>query len=257
MAPPTVDLTGKIFGKLKVIKRLERTKDGITYYSCVCECGRKKEVQHGNLISGGTSSCGTNGCRGENKKLLGLKFNKLLVVSRVIKKNDPYKRWWWKCKCDCGKEVIVIGWRLTTNRVRSCGCALTRKDKHPNYKGTENITGSFFASISNGIRRYNRNLENTITIDYLQELLEKQNFRSVFSNKYLLNNKNDTDKVGSVDRIDSSKGYVPGNVQWVTIRENYMKQSYPNSLFIQDVLDIAKHQKKLSRKIRSKENNPL
>ena len=34
--------------------------------------------------------------------------------------------------------------------------------------------------------------------------------------------------VPSVDRIDDSKGYAPGNVQWMTWKENYRKECLRN-----------------------------
>ena len=37
----------------------------------------------------------------------------------------------------------------------------------------------------------------------------------------------------SIDRIDSSKGYVPGNVMFVCWGVNYMKQDLPQDLFIE------------------------
>lgn len=37
----------------------------------------------------------------------------------------------------------------------------------------------------------------------------------------------------SPDRIDSSKGYVPGNVQWVHKRINMMKQALPEEEFME------------------------
>ena len=36
----------------------------------------------------------------------------------------------------------------------------------------------------------------------------------------------------SLDRIDSSKGYIKGNVQWVHKSVNMMKRSLPNDIFI-------------------------
>ena len=57
-----VDLTGKQFGKLTVVKRLQSKKypsgGGATVYLCVCECGNKKAVLAGNLRNGHTTSCG-------------------------------------------------------------------------------------------------------------------------------------------------------------------------------------------------------
>lgn len=57
-----IDLTGKQFGKLTVIERLQSKKypsgGGQTVYLCACECGNKKSVLAGNLRSGHTTSCG-------------------------------------------------------------------------------------------------------------------------------------------------------------------------------------------------------
>lgn len=50
------DLSGKRFGRLTVIERSSR-KSG-TYWSCVCDCGNKKEVLASHLIKGGIRSCG-------------------------------------------------------------------------------------------------------------------------------------------------------------------------------------------------------
>lgn len=46
----------------------------------------------------------------------------------------------------------------------------------------------------------------------------------------------------SLDRIDSTKGYVVGNVQRVHKSVNMMKQSLPNHIFIDWCQKIAKHQ---------------
>lgn len=58
----SVDLTGKRFGRLVVLKRADDyfTKSGrkIKRWECICDCGNKKVVRHGELQSGQTTSCG-------------------------------------------------------------------------------------------------------------------------------------------------------------------------------------------------------
>ena len=51
------DLTGKTFGKLKVIKCLGKIKNKIRYL-CKCECGNEKSVAYAELVNGHTKSCG-------------------------------------------------------------------------------------------------------------------------------------------------------------------------------------------------------
>ena len=55
------DLTGQVFGKLTVIKRIENKiyKDKeYVQWRCLCECGNYTEVISDNLKSGNTQSCG-------------------------------------------------------------------------------------------------------------------------------------------------------------------------------------------------------
>jgi hypothetical protein len=51
-----MDLTGKTFGKLTVIKRARRKKH--LRWHCLCICGKKTTVRQGHLTDGGTKSCG-------------------------------------------------------------------------------------------------------------------------------------------------------------------------------------------------------
>lgn len=53
-----VDLTGKKFGRLTVIKRLPNDKWGHSRFLCQCECGNTKETTGDNLIRGICQSCG-------------------------------------------------------------------------------------------------------------------------------------------------------------------------------------------------------
>lgn len=55
--PDKYDLTGKIFGRLKVIKYSHTNKQG-RIWECLCQCGKTSYVSIGALNSGNTKSCG-------------------------------------------------------------------------------------------------------------------------------------------------------------------------------------------------------
>jgi hypothetical protein len=50
-------IIGKIYGKLKALNKTE-IKNGEAFYECQCECGNIVEVRGGNLVTGGSKSCG-------------------------------------------------------------------------------------------------------------------------------------------------------------------------------------------------------
>ena len=64
---------------------------------------------------------------GENSKkhppnyidLVGQRFSKLVVLEQAPSKGGHTAG---RCKCDCGKECIVIGCKLKNGETRSCGC---------------------------------------------------------------------------------------------------------------------------------------
>ena len=55
--PGFIDLSGKCFGWLTVIKRIG-TKRGCALWLCCCKCGKTTEVESRLLKSGNTQSCG-------------------------------------------------------------------------------------------------------------------------------------------------------------------------------------------------------
>lgn len=57
---------------------------------------------------------------GKYKDLTGEKFNRLTVIEKAGK--DKHGKILWKCKCDCGNEVITHGRSLLNGHCKSCGC---------------------------------------------------------------------------------------------------------------------------------------
>lgn len=52
--------------------------------------------------------------------LTGQKFNRVTVIEAAGK--DKWNSALWYCKCDCGKEKIIMGRSLRTGDTKSCGC---------------------------------------------------------------------------------------------------------------------------------------
>ena len=113
--PKKNDLTGKRFGKLRVLGRTESNKKGV-YWNCVCDCGNKTIVESSQLKRGKTKSCG---CL-RKCDLLGQKFGRLTVVKEIGR--DKRNNVMWLCKCDCGNEVTTSSNNLSRKHIESCGC---------------------------------------------------------------------------------------------------------------------------------------
>lgn len=53
-----LDIKGEVFGRLKVVERVDNDNHGHAVWSCICECGNKKEAIASRLVSGRVLSCG-------------------------------------------------------------------------------------------------------------------------------------------------------------------------------------------------------
>ena len=53
-----IDLTGRVFGRLKVLRRSGANQAGRALWLCLCECGKTHLAESSCLRSGATQSCG-------------------------------------------------------------------------------------------------------------------------------------------------------------------------------------------------------
>lgn len=118
---------GNVYGRLKVLERVENNYRGDAQWLCQCECGKQVVVKGISLRSGHTRSCGclqkdTVRKRGyENTAdLLGKRFGKLLVLERVAGNKEKTGKW--VCRCDCGSIIMVSSDKLLSGHTQSCGC---------------------------------------------------------------------------------------------------------------------------------------
>lgn len=90
----TIDLTGKRFGYLTVIRRAEEnTKAGKARWICKCDCGNESIATGRNLLSGNSTSCGC--MKNQLIDLTGKRFKHLTVIGRAD--NDKWGKAQWKC----------------------------------------------------------------------------------------------------------------------------------------------------------------
>lgn len=116
------ELEGKRFGKLKVIEFSGINKKYSTLWKCKCDCGNEVITTAYELQKGKKTSCGCDTkekrSKARIKDLTGRRFGRLVVLEFSHTDRHSY----WKCKCDCGNEVIACSDVLQSGLKRSCGC---------------------------------------------------------------------------------------------------------------------------------------
>lgn len=73
------------------------------------------------------------------KNEIGNRYGYLTVIERA--ENDKEGHAKWKCLCDCGNEVIVLGKHLRSGNTKSCGCYQKSRARESNLKRGGDLTG--------------------------------------------------------------------------------------------------------------------
>jgi len=161
---------------------------------------------------------------------------------------------WIKCKCECGNESIIPYRAVLYKNTKSCGCIQkARGPNHKDWKGFGEISLDYYTTCkrraSGGGAANRKPKEFSVTIEYLWDLFLKQKRKCAISGLELTfdpygagKKHKETNKVtASLDRIDSSEGYIKGNVQWIHKHINIMKNDLSQHDFIEYCKIIAKN----------------
>ena len=124
------DLTGKQFGELTVIRKVENTKHGSSQWLCKCSCGADYVVQGSLLVTGRRTRCSSN-AHVKNyaySDITGQRYGRLVALY-PSKRYDKSGSVVWRCRCDCGNEVDVPYNNLVYCNQKSCGCQKKEHDQ--------------------------------------------------------------------------------------------------------------------------------
>ena len=134
------------------------------------------------------------------------------------------------CSCSCGQQKAVSVFILLTGKSTRCDeCrrieSSTKRSGENNgsWKGVGAIPASKF-----------KHVKDPTTRQFLADLWDKSDKHCALTGVPL-----DIWKSASPDRIDSSNGYIPGNVQWVHKDVNLMKNAFDVNYFIETCKKIA------------------
>ena len=168
---------------------------------------------------------------------IGEIFGQWTVIStktKITKRNR-----FWEVQCKCGDIFWRSAYTLCNGKVTSCKSCCKATNNLPNF------INAYYNKLTNRIKL--KKFESNITPEILYEMFLQQNRKCALSGIDIDFKKGNDVKRGlqtaSLDRIDSSKGYIVGNVQWVHKDINFMKGTLSNNQFLELCNLVSKHNK--------------
>lgn len=203
IANQSEDLTGQVFGRLTVLKRLSNS----SLWECQCKCGNIITVNTNHLHTGHTQSCGClqkeKTSEASFKNLTGQKFGLLTVLGLNVEKSTP-KLKIYRCLCDCGNTCNVRSNNLQSGDTQSCGCS---KLSHGEIK------------ISQLLKEYNIpfEMEKTFNGCINPQTGKKLRFDFFVNNKYLI-------EYDGKQHYEENRGFFNNQLESIQYRDNIKTQ---------------------------------
>ena len=113
---------GTKVGRLTVIAPTKQRKNGYTIWRCCCDCGGEILLDTRALQRGTIQDCGCGHVVAPGQRdITGIRFGKLTALSPT-KERGSRGSVVWRCRCDCGREILSELGQLTAGYRKSCGC---------------------------------------------------------------------------------------------------------------------------------------
>lgn len=178
--------------------------------------------------------------------LTGQRFGRLTVIE-FVPNNKPNS--YWKCRCDCGRMVIINAGELKRGSTNSCGCL--RRERAIILNKTQNrIHGLYKTKLYRKwekmkTRCYNKN--NNFYKDYGgRGITVCEEWKNDFKAFYDWSLEHGYKEGLSIDRIDVNGDYCPANCRFTDIktqnrnkRNNIMVEYHGNQVCLKDAAELS------------------
>jgi len=157
---------------------------------------------------------------------VGKQYGQWQVISDTIKRSTNRKTYW-EVRCKCGKETFRSAETLIKGTSKSCKSCSKTSTYHT-------FAYSYLKRIKSRAEKIKVDFD--LTVEYLWDLYEMQDAACALSGLHIRFSNSWAslaDQTCSLDRIDSTKGYIQGNVQWVHKDINFMKHTFGQNYFIE------------------------
>lgn len=231
---------GDCYGHWNVLQSEPDSRQQPAMLSCRCRCGKVKKVRVINLISGLSTSCGCRKIELAQYRvtdLSGITYGDHVVLYRTINKNTP-GRTYWTIKCrHCGHHKKAFAGNITAGVGGGCRCQEIERAQH----NIDSFWKGYIGAYVNGAKL--RKLAWELDEDAIRAIAAqdcaycgaKPARRKAHWRSFCVVNAN------GLDRVDSTKGYIAGNVAPCCPTCNAMKSDMPAVSFVRHCHAVAKN----------------
>jgi hypothetical protein len=176
--------------------------------------------------------------------MIGKVFTRLTVIEFSHK--DKRSRFWWRCKCECGKEKVLHTGNLNSGNTKSCGCYREEFRKETAKRKTLPNDGGSVNQIILGYKRHakNRGIEWKLPRDFVDQIIRKPCFYCGVFGGNLKKTKNNKDgfRHNGIDRVERERLYTEDNVVACCGTCNMAKGKMSADKFLLHIVKIYKNQ---------------
>jgi hypothetical protein len=168
----------------------------------------------------------------KNIDLVGNVYGRLTVVEFSHK--NARRQYYWLCRCECGKEKVILGNNLKNGNTKSCGCLLSAWTKRLGgelHKIKHGMCGTRTYNIWHLMIQRCCNQKATHYEYYGGRGIVCCEEWKTFANFF--RDMGECPKGLTLDRIDNNQGYSKGNCRWAT-RTDQQNNMRNNRLLMQN-----------------------